>query len=260
MSKPIEITKLFKEVTQNPKFKKYFLIGGIIHFLICITSFTDIAYTLYLTKIETLNLKYEIISSVIGLISLILTFWFLGFWINTIKENCKKETNEQFEIASFAIGKNMLSGFIFNIAIYLPAFLLSLVCMLIGILSFITITLGIIIFYPTATAPGTPLPFICGFIAIAITFIVSILAIILMVVLYPQIVSNYINTGIVATCNLKQIFLQIKNNFLTSFKVSTMTIILGILSMIPFLGFYFELVWAKMFAEYAKLNKNEIAN
>ena len=258
MSKPIDITKLFKEVTQSPRFKNYFLLGGLLHLAMCVTTIIELFYPI---NPETLNIKYHLISGSALFLSTITSLWFLGFWINTIKENYKKETNEQFEIANLNAKKNILSGLIFFFVMLLPQMLLILISILIGIISLIVITISIaIIFSPAATEPGTPLPFICGFIAMVITCLVPVLATILFIIIYPQIVSNYLNTSIISTCNLKQIFLQIKNNFKTSFKVSTMTIILGILSMIPFFGFYFELVWAKMFVEYVKLSKKETVN
>lgn len=254
MSKTIEIKKIFKDVIQNPKFKKYFLLGGFLHFIICITTIIEYIYPI---NPEAQSIKYQLFTGGIYLVSIITSLWFFGFWINTIKANYNKESNEPFEISSLIAWKNILTGFIFCIILLLPEIVLILLCTLIGIICLIATTIGIMVFNPSTTEPGSPISFIFGFLLLITICAIPILALILFVILYPQIVSNYLNNGAISTCNLKQLFQQIKNNFKTSFKVSTMTVVFCVLSMIPFLGFYFELVWAKMFADYAKLSKKE---
>lgn len=255
MNKAIEVKKMFKEVTQSPKFKKYFWLGGLLHLIICITTVIEFVYPL---NIEVQSIRYQIFTGCNFLVLAIISFLFFGFWINTIKVNFEKETNEYFELANLMTFKNVFSGFVFYFVMFLPQILLILVCIPIGIAGLIATTIGIMVFNPSVTAPGSPISFIFWFLLLITICAIPIFAMLLFIILYPQIVSNYLNKGIISTCNLKQVYQQIKNNFKTSFKVSTMTVVFCILSMIPFFGFYFELVWAKMFANYAKLNKKEI--
>ena len=234
----IDFEKIFNSVNQNPMLKKYLLIGGFIHLF---------WYVLMVLTMMELNIPKSYFIALNILCCLIELFLF-GFFIDTVRKNIQSDDAAKFEFSDFNILKRFGDGFVFSLLFILPLVVSFL---------FFGVILGLVcalLIYYRPHYDGDLFPGICVIVAIILAFVLCILVVIF---LYPQILENYLNKNkILAICDFKVFFNMFRKNFGASLVVSLMSIIFSMLWCIPFVGFYFDMVWANMFAQYARIVKD----
>lgn len=234
------IKDLFKSVITNPKWVKYFIWGGLFHAVMIILS----AFSQYKWTIAG-NINSEIL--VLNLVSFIVEILFFGFWLETIKTNVC-ENLEGFRFGRISIPENFLQGLKATVILCVPVAIFVLFTILLVIIPLAILALEARLF------PHIGDVLLLAYIILMPTLCVIFL-IFLLLIFYPQMIAVYINKKPAAVCNIKNLIRLTKNNFKLTFKISCMTFVLAILSFIPFLGFYIEMVWADMFAKYALIVK-----
>ena len=232
----IDIGKIFESVNQSPELKKYMFIGAFIHLILVVLAFIP----------PEVNLSGFIILGV----SLLVDAFLFGFFIDNIQKNATLENAEKFEFVDMNIFKRIWSGIKFSLCFLLPTIIVSLFYAIIfGVL--ILLIIGLIHLIDSSVS---------GYWGVMIIFLNILLAIfatmLTLILLYPQIVANYINRKSIWTiCNFANVFKMYKKYFGSSFTVSALTLVFSILFYIPILGFYFDIIWANMYAKYALLVK-----
>ena len=241
MATNICIKDLFKNVFKNPQWKRYFILGGVYHFImIALCIYNEIRED-YLIKINPeVNHFNNPELALIWLVSTIMITAFYGFWLNTIKKN-KEELTENFTFGTVNLIKNFIEGLTLSVILTLPLIIVITIVAIISLAILIIVALN-------STAFGQ-----VAWVFVPFVILISLLiACIFSVLFNPQFIATYINKKPFAVCNLKNIFQITKQHFKLSFKTSLLTIGLILLSLIPFVGFYFEIVWANLYAQYAK--------
>ena len=241
MAANICIKDLFKNVFKNPQWKKYFILGGIYHFImIALCIYNEIREDYLVKTNPDTNYFNNPELALIWLVSTIMITAFYGFWLNTIKKN-KEELPENFTFGTVNLIKNFFEGLALNIILAFPLIIV------IAITTIISLAILIIV------AINSPAFGQVAWVFVLFVILVSLLIACIFIVLFnPQFIATYINKKPLAVCNFKNIFRITKQHFKLSFITSLLTIGLMILSLIPFVGFYFEMVWANLYAQYAK--------
>lgn len=227
MNSCINFKNTFISIFQEKSWKKMLLLGCLLQLIVFLPIFVVENDTLLLFAI---------------LESFILLIFLYGYFISTIKENIGLET---FAFPAWNIIKFLKNGIklIFSQVVFL--FVLYLFIMLFSLILFIPF-----VFIGNAFGWDE----LSGWIVIAIVGIIFYYIIIpYLLITLPTSIANYVvEDKFYAFLAFKKIFKIFKKNWKNTLKMLFAMFIFPLM-FIPFFGFYFLMVWAKMLAQYVNI-------